>query len=37
MFYSWHSPVVGFLRNQWFLPGLQVYGLVRKGRALVGQ
>lgn len=23
MFYSWHRPVAGFLRYQWFLPGLR--------------
>lgn len=33
MFYSWHRPVAGFLRNQWFLPGLRVYRLVGEGRA----
>lgn len=37
MLHGWHSPVVGFLHNQWFLPGLQVYGLVQEGRTLVGQ
>lgn len=37
MSYSWHRPVAGFFRNQWFLPGLRVYGLVGEGRALVGQ